>query len=964
MFDFKRLMFFLGNKLRRNKFRGDGSAGAVVEEKWEADFSKPAKSRFDIKSENSYDAYTQKHSLVLALKKSGCIAWINAPEYTCRDQIIEAKLRLRPMGGYAAAGLLFRMIDEGSCYMFLVSSKGYFRLDVVRNNMPFPLVGWTETAPAKSEGAKTGASAKAAAANPGAETGFTVKVTAYGNHLVLFVNGVWAAELSDSTISEGFPGFVLASYEAGPESRPGCTAQAFLDSLTFDSRIAEVEAAYEKWNDSPDIPPESRFALAETFAAMQEFNPALVQLRKIRESRERRGQGAGTQKELLLASRLARQLELYGEAEEYVDACLAQGSGAPEGKEAAAEKAKVLYAAKQFGSLRDYLEEAVRGDDPALHTLMGHALWNLGNYEEAAAEYDRAFELDGGSGLLAKNAANVYEMLGRKEEAFSRFLSGGRAFLAADNYSDLGAIVPKLLSLGKDNWEAHALAGKWAFGIEDWAAAEAEFDLAEELRKAMRPKPHKDPAVIFLKALLLAREGKRRQAAPLFEDAVKYAPDYGLFYFRLAENRFLLDPDDPRSPEDVKTALALIPPKEESYGWAGNLAAQIELHRGNPEAASQYLEKAAALLGEVPAIRVNRAVLFSLRGFLDKALEILESDKAGDPDGLMANCAGNLLVHAGKYEQADGYYRRAILRSPGNTEYLVNRASCLVKLEYYGEADEILSQAHSRAPSPEILELISYVAVKKGEFSRAESAVRSALEMDPDHVPSLLSLGWLCTRAGRWDEAGEILGHLDGLELKGGQDSRDELRRQWENGVYRFAACAACGRSWRMPKFQPPSPSIRLYAMPPGDLPAGSCPECGRTYCIDCAKEHLDENGRFLCPECGKSLKLIDEGLKRLIYDWASKEIPAEPPVETSAEESAETPAAEPVSVEPPPEAPAEPSPAEPAQPESSVAEPAPAEPPPEESAETQPMEPAQSEALPPVRDPVPVEKTADPAAN
>ncbi|MDR0601520.1 MAG: tetratricopeptide repeat protein [Treponema sp.] len=875
MFDFRRLLFFIGNKLRRKKYRGDPKASASAqartsapaeEEKWEADFSKPAKSRFDIKSESSHDANLQKHSLSLALKKSGCIAWVWTPEYSWGDGIIEAKLRLVPMGGYAAAGLLFRMIDESSCYMFLVSNRGYFRLDVIRNNMPFPLIGWTE-APGMAPGAVT-------------ETGFTVKVTAYGNRFVLFVNGTWAAEMNDSSISSGALGFALASYEAGPAGAGGgaYTARAFLDALTVDSRIAEVEEAYNAWNDSPEIPPGSRVALAETFAAMAEPNPALIQLKKAWKCAAKR-----PQKELLLASRLARQLELYGEAGEYADACLA-GEAGPERREAAAEKAKILYAAERFDELLEYLEDAMIlcAGDSALYTLQGHALWNLGKYEEAAAAYDHAFELDGENGLSAKNAANMYEMLGRKEDALDRCLKGGRAFLAADNYGDLGIIVPKLLSLGKDNWEAHALAGKWAYSIEDWETAEAEFDLAEDLRKAARPKPHKDPALIFLKALLVVRKGKRRRAVPLFEDAVKYAPDYGLFRFRLAENRFLLDPDDPRALEDINAALSLMRNDEESFGWASNLAAQMELHRGNLQSALLHLEKAAALLGEVPAIRVNRAVLFFLRGFLEKALEILEAGGADDPEGSLANCAGNLLVRAEKYEEADGQYRIALLRSPGNAEYLINRASCLVKLERYGEADELLARAHEKAPSPEILELLSYVAVKKGEFSRAESALRSALEMDGDHVPSLLSLGWLCAQAGRWDETEAIIERLDELELTGGQaEGRGELYKRWEGGVYRFASCVSCGRTWRMPKSAPPVPPIRLYAMPPDELPAGSCPECGKTWCIGCAKEHVDADGRFLCSGCGRPLKLIDEGLKKIIYDWAAAEIkpPAETPV-------------------------------------------------------------------------------------
>jgi transposase-like protein len=72
--------------------------------------------------------------------------------------------------------------------------------------------------------------------------------------------------------------------------------------------------------------------------------------------------------------------------------------------------------------------------------------------------------------------------------------------------------------------------------------------------------------------------------------------------------------------------------------------------------------------------------------------------------------------------------------------------------------------------------------------------------------------------------------------------------------------------------------------MPPDEFPAGACPECGKTYCIGCAKEHVDENGRFMCPECQKNLKLSDDGLKKIIYDWAASAIPA------ASEQAGETP--------------------------------------------------------------------------
>ncbi|MDR2747433.1 MAG: tetratricopeptide repeat protein [Treponema sp.] len=955
MLGFLRRIFFLVFD-RIPLFRRRGGEAEIPEEFWEAGFSKPNRTRFDIKSENTYDAYLQNGGLGIGLKKTRRLAWVEGT-FPYRDMVLKARLRLDSRGGYGAAGIIFRMIDGGTCYMVLLSSKGYFRLDTVRNSMPLALIGWTEF-----EGPA-----------PSPHSGAELTVIAFGPRITLVINGVWAGEISDTSIEAGFLGFVLASYQAGqaadgaavgardttawdiaaktaqnttagagqtgldlPPAQTGAyAAEAFLDYLSVDTRIAEVGAAWRFWNEgqtgtdlSPDPgaarPGPARLRLAETFAAMGESATALEQIKKLWAEEVRREPWT-----LLLAARLAQILELYDEAEEYIDACLtgdSPGEGAGKDgpgiiREAAVEKAKILYARGRYDELGEYAGEslAAGNSNAALAALLGHARWESGNYGEAALAYDRAFELDGENGLHAANAANMYEALGRKTEALDRSLAAGRAFLRAGNYQDLGILIPKLLNLGPEHWEAHALAGKWAFGIENWDEAAREFDRTAALgRKAKIKAGEKDPALSYLRALLLIRGGKRREALPLLEEAVRLAPDYGLFRFRLAENRFLLNnnPADPRLRADLEKALSLLDPavtgeksalvrdrpavegetansgeigrgggsgsgaagneeEEQTWGWVNNLAAQISLAGGDLEAAGKFLEKAAAALGETPPVLANRAVYEYLRGSLDRALNILDLDRELDAEGLMANCAGNLLVRAGQFDKADLRYQKALTIAPDNPEFLVNRASCLVELGAYGEADALLARAWDTVRSPAVLELIAYVAVKKGEYPRAEAACNAALEMDGDHPPSLHSLGWIYGSTGRWEEAGEILARLDSLPLSGEDaERREELRQRILDGTTRLIPCARCGRTWRVPLDPPPAPFLRLVAMPPDELPAGTCPSCGTSYCIGCAKEHVDAADRFTCPACGKPLKLIHEGLKKIVADWAAKALP------------------------------------------------------------------------------------------
>jgi hypothetical protein len=233
-----------------------------------------------------------------------------------------------------------------------------------------------------------------------------------------------------------------------------------------------------------------------------------------------------------------------------------------------------------------------------------------------------------------------------------------------------------------------------------------------------------------------------------------------------------------------------------------------------------------------------------------------------------------------------------------------------------------------------MLELIAFVAVKKGEYRRAEAAARAALKIDPDHVPSLLQLGWTRAFAGRWDEVAAILDHLDELEIAGENvKSRKDLEAWMNEALFKTVSCASCNREWKVERNPAPVPAFRYYAMPPDDLPAGICPGCGKAYCVGCRKNSLDESGRFICPGCGKTLKFTDDGLKKLLNDWAKKNIkkkrkekqedapaetppaetvPAEPPAEAvPAEEAAavDAPATEAVSTAPAPPAPPPPSP-------------------------------------------------------
>ncbi|MCL2044635.1 MAG: hypothetical protein FWG89_10910 [Treponema sp.] len=490
-----------------------------MKEKWIADFSSSERSCFIIKSEISYNAnleknptpeseprfwrkmagffkksdYSRGNALFIGLKKKSCMAWLETADRVYVDQVIRARFRYDSMGGYCAAGIMFRVIETGTYYLALVCSKGYFRLDAVNNNIPRPLVGWTES-------------------HDIYEQGVEICIISMGDHHIFIINGRWIAETYDSSIPGGHLGFALVSYDADTEEKntddiyippnENYSCKAWLDYLSVDSRNAAVEADYIKWNDATDISADSRLQLAESYAALDRYDLAYDQITKVWKQREDAARSVmatytemRSRGELLFAAQMASKLEQYAAAEEYIDIGISMISDdndySAETMDLFSEKVIVLSAQNKFKELAELLPEliirmgttgAARESLPLLYSLLGYACWNLDDYEAAAIAWDYAFKLNKNNGLYAVHAADAWAKLGKNTKALKRWINGGNRFLEEKKYKELEALIPRLLVVGKKNWAAHALAGKWASAAGNKNLAKTELALSEKLK--------------------------------------------------------------------------------------------------------------------------------------------------------------------------------------------------------------------------------------------------------------------------------------------------------------------------------------------------------------------------------------------------------------------------------------------------------------------------------------------------
>ncbi|MDR2543312.1 MAG: hypothetical protein LBC80_07695 [Treponema sp.] len=469
----KRFIFVLSNKIRYKNLEYRQNFKAP-QKKYVLDFARLKKTPFNIKPESSYNANLSKGSFELGLKISNCIAWVDIPKMEYQDHVIEAKIRLNSLGGYAAAGIVFHMLDdviygEESFYLTLVSNKGYFRLDAVKNNAPNTIIAWSEiTNPIHSDFDGTN---------------INLKIITYGTKKIFIVNNNWIGEVNSEIVDEfveyGRLGFALASYSESEENKTRTTGpekikytcKAYLDYISIETRVKKIEDEYKYWKNDSNINAERRLRLAETYAVMGEAQKALEQIDKAWKRRDEtiRSITASfseirTKKELLLAARMYFLLEQYNEAEEYIDQILEQEPGAlnpvcVEKELAYTEKLRILNESKRYEDLKAFVLKNQKKitKDIDYYTLTAHCYWELKEYLESAKAWEGAFKTNSENGVYAANAANAYEFAGKKKEALKLYIEAVKIFINRDNNAELAALIPKLTALGGRSKEAKTL---------------------------------------------------------------------------------------------------------------------------------------------------------------------------------------------------------------------------------------------------------------------------------------------------------------------------------------------------------------------------------------------------------------------------------------------------------------------------------------------------------------------------
>jgi tetratricopeptide (TPR) repeat protein len=448
------------------------------------------------------------------------------------------------------------------------------------------------------------------------------------------------------------------------------------------------------------------------------------------------------------------------------------------------------------GAVGEYLEAAMRSDDPEIARRATRVAFAAESWQEAAMAGDRWAVLD------PQNVA-AHE-------------SAAAAMLNVGDYFGAEYHLMQILELMDDSTEAWLLVSGLLARSADPVQADATLEHILEQRE------HASTAdVLYARSQLAAQSRKLEQAFELAEQAVALDPERVEFLTwtaRLALNLQLpeaaldyvrrawsLEPDDhdlamayadllarTGNPDEAREVMSGMPQTPDVMFSrimfeivAANHAAAVALFdefdamaSDDPEEKAFYQAQAAEALGfEQKAIQlygivksgdralaaaIRRAELMAQLGDIEGARREL-ADLRSQPNELAVEeswlAEARILREMGDRDQAFHLLDEAVEQLPDSIPILYTRALLAAELGWVDVAERDLRVVIARQPeNAAALNALGYTLADQTErFEEAEALIRQAYILQPHEASIIDSMGWIAYRQGRLEEAEAFL---------------------------------------------------------------------------------------------------------------------------------------------------------------------------------------------------------------
>lgn len=137
----------------------------------------------------------------------------------------------------------------------------------------------------------------------------------------------------------------------------------------------------------------------------------------------------------------------------------------------------------------------------------------------------------------------------------------------------------------------------------------------------------------------------------------------------------------------------------------------------------------------------------------------------GDPQNFAAQMkAGDMYAQIGRYDKAVEFYKRGILINPANSQANIVLANALFDSQKFEEAEGYYAKALQINPNDLNARTdmgATFVERSNPDYDRAISEFKKALEAQPNHAPTLYYLGIANLRKGDKDASKKYLAELE-----------------------------------------------------------------------------------------------------------------------------------------------------------------------------------------------------------
>ena len=363
----------------------------------------------------------------------------------------------------------------------------------------------------------------------------------------------------------------------------------------------------------------------------------------------------------------------------------------------------------EVGEFDEMIEEArtlLELDESArTHTVLGRALSEKGESEEAVEHFERALEIDPQYAYAHNNLGYELAQKGKTDEALSHYYAALESepdlTLAHNNLGNL------LLDLGR--YEEAVSHFEHALRVHPYDE-HAEYNLARALAeqgkfeqaiahyvRAADNNPE-DPKAPNNLGLAYAALGRSEEAIASYREALRRDPGYPNAHNNLGYEFGKIGKID-AAIEQYEEALKLDP----QYGLAHNNLGNVLAEQGKADQAIAHFLKAIQIDPRDKYADYNLANVLASQGKLDKALENYSRALENNPDDPnVPNNLGLALASQGRYDEAIPYYEMALRIDPNYAKAYFNLGNLLAEKGRLDDAVGLLTKALRLDPGFEL----------------------------------------------------------------------------------------------------------------------------------------------------------------------------------------------------------------------------------------------------------------------